>query len=212
VPEKVACAVSDRQAFTQPDQLRLTGWIGARVEANEANRLVKIDVNRLLEGYRKRPGRQTWDGEHVGKWLHAATLAWVNTGDPALRQRVTEQVVVASAVQDPVGAARIALQQMAPGGEQDRALVSIVLRWVQADPQAAAAWVVQFPEGGLRRDAAEGLVNLWADRDLNASGNWLLTLPAGDLRNAGILAYARTLERTDAELARQWALSVNRDQ
>ena len=54
-----------------------------RIEANEANRLVKLDPARLLEGYRKRPGRQSWDGEHVGKWLHAATLAWVYT--PATR-------------------------------------------------------------------------------------------------------------------------------
>jgi DUF1680 family protein len=88
VPEQVPCAVADRQAFTQPDLVHLTGWLGGRVEANEANRLVKIDVDRLLEGYRKRPGRQSWDGEHMGKWLHAATLAWVNTGDPALRQKL----------------------------------------------------------------------------------------------------------------------------
>ena len=32
------------------------------------------------------PGRQAWIGEHVGKWLHAATLAWVYTGDAAARQ------------------------------------------------------------------------------------------------------------------------------
>ena len=51
-------------------------------------RLAKLDPARLLEGYRKRPGRQTWDGEHVGKWLHAATLAWANTGDPALREKL----------------------------------------------------------------------------------------------------------------------------
>ena len=38
----------DRQAFTQPDQLHLTGWVGSRVEANEANRLVKIDVDRTV--------------------------------------------------------------------------------------------------------------------------------------------------------------------
>jgi DUF1680 family protein len=88
VADRVPCVVADRQAFTQPDELRLTGWLGSRIEANEANRLVKIDVDRLLEGYRKRPGRQSWDGEHVGKWLHAATLAWVNTGDPALRQKL----------------------------------------------------------------------------------------------------------------------------
>ena len=71
-----------------PDRVQLTGWVGQRIQANEANRLVKLDAARLLEGYRKRPGRQSWDGEHVGKWLHAATLAWANTGDPALREKL----------------------------------------------------------------------------------------------------------------------------
>ncbi len=88
ISEKVSCAIADRQAFQQPDCLELTGWIGSRIDANEKNRLVKIDPARLLEGYRKRPGRQSWEGEHVGKWLHAATLAWVNTGDPELRKKL----------------------------------------------------------------------------------------------------------------------------
>jgi hypothetical protein len=88
VPDKVACMVPDRQAFQEPDCVHLSGWLGTRIAANEVNRLVKIDPARLLEGYRKRPGRQAWDGEHVGKWLHAATLAWVYTGDPALRQKL----------------------------------------------------------------------------------------------------------------------------
>jgi uncharacterized protein len=88
LPEQIPCAIADRQAFQQPDCLHLTGWIGARIDVNANNRLVKIDTDRLLEGYRKRPGRQSWDGEHVGKWLHAATLAWVNTGDPELRKQL----------------------------------------------------------------------------------------------------------------------------
>jgi len=88
LPDKITPAVPDRQEFQIPDRVHLTGWVGSRIEANEANRLVKLDPARLLEGYRKRPGRQAWDGEHVGKWLHAATLSWVNTGDPALRQRL----------------------------------------------------------------------------------------------------------------------------
>jgi len=143
----------------------------------------------------------------------ASAVEWVKQiEDEELRQRVTEQVVVASAEQDPVGAATIALQQMAPGGEQDRAVVSIVQRWVQTDPKDASAWVSGFPEGALGRDAMDNLVNLWADRDLVASGNWLLTLPAGELRNAGILAYSRVLSRTDAALAQRWALSVTSGQ
>lgn len=88
VPEQVRPAVADRQAMQTPDRDHLTGWIGDRMAANEGNRLVKLDPTRLLEGYRHRPGRQAWDGEHVGKWLHAATLAWANTGDAALRQKL----------------------------------------------------------------------------------------------------------------------------
>jgi len=90
LPEKVSCAVTDRQDFQIPDRVQLTGWLGTRIMASETNRLEKLDTGRLLEGYRHRPGRQSWDGEHVGKWLHAATLAWVNTGDPALRAKLDE--------------------------------------------------------------------------------------------------------------------------
>ncbi len=57
LPEKVPCAVPDRQDFQIPDRVQLTGWLGTRIAANETNRLVKIDTDRLLEGYRKRPGR-----------------------------------------------------------------------------------------------------------------------------------------------------------
>lgn len=88
LPEKVLPAIPDRQDFQPPDRVQLTGWLGRRIQGNEANRLVKLEAARLLEGYRKRPGRQSWDGEHVGKWLHAATLAWANTGDPALRAKL----------------------------------------------------------------------------------------------------------------------------
>lgn len=88
LPEKIKPVVPDVQDFQTPDRVQLSGWIATRIQANEANRLVKLDPARLLEGYRKRPGRQTWDGEHIGKWLHAATLAWAYTGDPALREKI----------------------------------------------------------------------------------------------------------------------------
>jgi len=88
LPERVLPAVADRQQMQLPDRVRLDGWIGTRLRANETNRLAAIDPDRLLEGYRRRPGRQTWDGEHVGKWLHAATLAWAESGDAALRAKL----------------------------------------------------------------------------------------------------------------------------
>jgi uncharacterized protein len=92
LPEAVPGVVQDHQDFQTPDRVRLSGWLGTRIDGNEANRLARIDLARLLEGYRNRPGRQAWDGEHIGKWLHAATLAWANSGDPALRRKLDEAV------------------------------------------------------------------------------------------------------------------------
>jgi DUF1680 family protein len=92
VPDKVALAVADRQDFQSPDRVHFEGLLGLRMDANTTNRLAVMDTARLLEGYRKRPGRQAWDGEHVGKWLHAATLAWVYSGNPALRAKMDDAV------------------------------------------------------------------------------------------------------------------------
>ena len=88
LPEKVACAIADRQAFQHPDCVHLTGWIGSRIDINEKTRMARMDPERLLASYRRRPGWQSFDGEHMGKWLHAATLAWVNSGDPELRKKL----------------------------------------------------------------------------------------------------------------------------
>lgn len=88
LPEKVPPLAADVQDAQIPDRVRLGGWIGSRIRANEANRLAAMDPDRLLEGYRQRPGRQVWDGEHVGKWIHAATLAWAESGDQALRDKL----------------------------------------------------------------------------------------------------------------------------
>lgn len=88
VPEKITCAVKDRQDPQIPDRVQQTGWQGLRSAASITNRLEQVDLDRLVDGFRHRPGRHPWDGEHVGKWLHAATLAWVNSGDPVLRAKM----------------------------------------------------------------------------------------------------------------------------
>ncbi len=102
-PDPVPGLVSDRQAMQAPGNVRLTGWMGQRIDGSESNRLVKIDVDRLLEGFRQRPGRQEWEGEHIGKWLHAATLAWAHSGDPALRAKLDAAVLELQKCQLPDG-------------------------------------------------------------------------------------------------------------
>jgi hypothetical protein len=128
--------------------------------------------------------------------------------DKALLEQVTGQIAVASAEKDPTSAANIALEKMPPGDAQDRALVSIIQRWVKTDPLAAASWVKDFPEDQLGKDAIGNLVNLWANSDQRAVGDWLLTLPNGELRNTGIRSYAQVIGRTDPALASRWVGAI----
>ena len=49
-----------------------TAW-----RSTSSKRLLEgVDPEPLLKGYRQRPGQQTWIGEHIGKFIDAATNAW----------------------------------------------------------------------------------------------------------------------------------------
>jgi len=92
--------VSDRFSLLEPGAVKLSGFLGERCRKNERARLLTKDEDELLGGFQHRPGKQAWVGEHAGKWMHAATLAWAYTGDAELRAKL-----------DRVAAALIATQQ-----------------------------------------------------------------------------------------------------
>lgn len=48
VAEKVPPVVADRQDAQIADRVHLDGWVGGRILANEANRLARLDPDRLL--------------------------------------------------------------------------------------------------------------------------------------------------------------------
>ena len=80
------------------------GLLNARVELWRNKRLWHvIDDGYLLSGYKSRPGIHAWQGEHVGKWLHAATLAYEETGDEKLGKKLKETVVRLIAAQEANG-------------------------------------------------------------------------------------------------------------
>jgi DUF1680 family protein len=103
VPFRVPAGLPDVAEVLAPSHIRLDGWLGARIDANEKNRLLKVDTEPLLAGYRKRPGNHPWIGEHVGKWLHASTLAWAYSADPALKAKLDRVVADLIACQEPDG-------------------------------------------------------------------------------------------------------------
>jgi len=83
---------------------RKEGLLAERVELWRKDRLWYVsDSGYLLWGYESRPGIHPWQGEHVGKWLHAATLAYEATGDEKLGDRLHETVRRLLATQLPNG-------------------------------------------------------------------------------------------------------------
>ncbi len=103
VPFVVPAAMKDEAEALEPADVRLMGFLGARVQANEANRLAQVDLEPLLAGFRHRPGSHPWIGEHIGKWMHAATLAWANSGDEALRKKLDYAAAELIKTQEPDG-------------------------------------------------------------------------------------------------------------
>ncbi|MGD0094717.1 MAG: beta-L-arabinofuranosidase domain-containing protein [Planctomycetota bacterium] len=92
LPFKAPEKLPDVMQLPLPSDVRMAGYLGVRVANSEKNRLLDVNEEELLAGFRKRPGKQDWIGEHVGKFLHAATLAWVNTGDDQLRAKMDRVV------------------------------------------------------------------------------------------------------------------------
>src|SRR4051812_15349600 len=98
----VSPKVADAVQTTIP--VRIGGILGARLDAWRRVRLWRV-VNDpfLLDGFLHPPGKHPWQGEHVGKWLHAATLACGANGDPKLDAALRAVVEKLIAAQDTNG-------------------------------------------------------------------------------------------------------------
>jgi DUF1680 family protein len=103
LPYKVDAKLGDVVAPVEPSAVHIDGWLGHRIDVNVSQRLLAIDTRPLLAGFQHRPGEHPWIGEHIGKWLHAATLAWAYTSDPALRAKLDGAVRELLVTQEPDG-------------------------------------------------------------------------------------------------------------
>jgi len=80
------------------------GLIGERVDLWRNNRLWNIgNSDYIIDGFENRPGMHPWQGEHLGKWLHAATLAYNINGNEKLKMKLDEMVERLLATQLPDG-------------------------------------------------------------------------------------------------------------
>ena len=79
------------------------GYLGYRLDVNRERRLLRIDSAIILSGFEKRPGSQTWIGEHVGKFLFSASKTYTYSHDPQLKQLMDAIVRTYIACQMPDG-------------------------------------------------------------------------------------------------------------
>ncbi len=85
--------VAPRYVPASPGSQRIDGPLGARMEVNVERRLLEgVDIEPLLKGYRQRPGQQTWIGEHLAKFIDAATNAWASSSDARLKAKLDRAV------------------------------------------------------------------------------------------------------------------------
>jgi hypothetical protein len=133
----------------------------------------------------------------AGQWSSidfSNAVSWALTlPDPQLRDRLVSAVAIGAADQDPAAAATVAAQAIAPGQQQDRAVVSIVQRWAEKSPEETAAWVAQFPEAPLRDAAMQQVVTAWAGQNPNAAETWVDSLPAGGPHEKALAAYEQAV-------------------
>ena len=125
---------ADRFAPIDPGAVQIRGFLGERCKKNESAKLLTKDEDELLGGFQNRPGKQAWVGEHAGKWLHAATLAWAYSKSAALRAKL-----------DRVASSLIATQQADGylGTYPDNA------RWGMSRDQKWDVWVHKYDLIGL---------------------------------------------------------------
>ena len=73
--------------------VEVAGSQGERLDLWRNHRLwYMAESGYLIDGFENRPGVHPWQGEHLGKWLHAATLAWLATRDGKLRAELERNV------------------------------------------------------------------------------------------------------------------------
>jgi len=88
VPAALDAVAPDRTSPVVPAAVEVRGLLGERLRAHTFNRVLRIDEDALLAGFRERPGSHPWIGEHAGKWLHAASLLWLHAQHPGLREKL----------------------------------------------------------------------------------------------------------------------------
>lgn len=77
-----------RFTFLPFDDQKLNGYLEKRMQQNLEERLLKVDEKGIIDPFLQRPGNHPWAGEHIGKYLEAASNMWMYTHDVRLKKQM----------------------------------------------------------------------------------------------------------------------------
>jgi DUF1680 family protein len=83
--------------------VKITGYVGEKLDASYHNRILAQDVNRLVEPFRNRTESSCWQSEFWGKWFTSAVLAYRYRPEPQLKAVLDKAVSGLLATQTPDG-------------------------------------------------------------------------------------------------------------
>jgi hypothetical protein len=150
------------------DDSRSAALISLGYEAARVDPVMSLEVAGRLSST---PERDNLIVHATSQWASMdlqSALSWAcQVTDQLLRQRLISSIATATAKLDGAAAAMMVAQLMRPGDEQNRAAVSVVQRWAQIAPQAAADWVAEYPDGPVRAAALASLASIQAAQQSN---------------------------------------------
>jgi len=80
--------ISDVFTSLSFQEQHLKGYLENRYLQNFEQRLINVDEKGIINAYLQRPGSHPWIGEHIGKYLEAASNAWKYTHDSRLKKHI----------------------------------------------------------------------------------------------------------------------------
>jgi len=83
--------------------VKVTGFVGNKLDASWQNRILAQDVDRLVSPFRNRTETSCWQSEFWGKWFTSAVLAYRYKPEPKLKQALDHAVAGLIATQTPDG-------------------------------------------------------------------------------------------------------------
>jgi hypothetical protein len=166
-----------------------------RAIGNEAARFSPLEALHLMKEMQPGEERDRLLTHAASQWAvndAGQLMSWVNQFQAGPeKDRLVAGIIPALADSNPRMAADLAVQQLPRGRIQNDAVVSIVQRWAQQEPENASAWVERFPQGVLQTDAAISLIQQWNQTDAAGAERWVEGLAAGGLRDAVTQEHAR---------------------